>query len=59
MKHPAELQVPLVTRASWKLWAWITWPLEVRQLKREGWQRTGWMTWESPEADADAVPHQH
>jgi hypothetical protein len=44
---PPEPLVRLPTRVAWWLWAYLTWPWQVRQLKREGFRRVGWMAWES------------
>lgn len=31
----------------WRVCDWLTWPLQVRELKRAGFRRTGWMKWEA------------
>jgi len=49
---PPEIVIPLWVRACWRIWSYVTWPWQVRQLKQAGFRRTGWMTWESGPGDA-------
>ena len=48
---PPVRTVPWPTLIAWRLWGWLTWPWQVRQLKRHGFRRVGWMTWESGPAE--------
>lgn len=53
-EHGKPLPPPLWpwwARTGWRVWEWITWPLETRCLKRAGFRRTGFMTWEYPPED--------
>lgn len=29
-----------------RVWCWLSWPWQVRQMKQLGFRRIGWMTWE-------------
>jgi hypothetical protein len=30
-----------------RVWTYLSWPWQVRQMKRYGFRRVGWMTWET------------
>ncbi len=44
---PPDRMVSWPTLIAWRLWTWITWPGQVRQMKAAGFRRVGWMTWET------------
>ena len=46
-QEPLEPVIPLAARVAWRVWVYLTWPGQVRQMKRAGFRRTGWMTWET------------
>jgi hypothetical protein len=37
---------PFYVRAIWCVRVYLTWPMQVREMKRTGFRRIGWMTWE-------------
>lgn len=55
-QRPPKPLVPLRTRLAWRLWAYLTWPRDVRQLKRAGFRRTSWMSWEWEATAARRLP---
>lgn len=30
-----------------RVWTYLSWPWQVRQMRRSGFRRIGWMTWET------------
>jgi hypothetical protein len=48
---PLPPALPWWIRGSWRVWVFVTWPAQARQLRRAGFRRTGWMTWETGERD--------
>ena len=48
---PPVRAVPWPVLIAWRLWGWLSWPWQVRQLKAAGFRRVGWMTWESGPAE--------
>jgi hypothetical protein len=51
-QRPPKPLVSLRTRLAWRLWAYLTWPRDVRQLKRAGFRRTSWMSWRDAAEDS-------
>jgi hypothetical protein len=44
------------TLIAWRVWTWLSWPWQVRQMKAMGFRRVGWMTWETgPEQPDEAT----
>ncbi len=46
---PGVRMVSWPTLIAWRIWVWLSWPWQVRQMKAMGFRRVGWMTWELAE----------
>jgi hypothetical protein len=44
---PGDRMVSWPALIAWRVWAWLSWPWQVRQMKAAGFRRIGWMTWET------------
>jgi hypothetical protein len=45
-KDPLPPLSPWYVRAALDIWTYLSWPLQVREMKRLGFRKTGFMTWE-------------
>ncbi len=43
---PPDRLVTWPVLIAWRIWAYLSWPWPVRQMKAAGFRRVGWMTWE-------------
>ena len=44
---PPDRMVSWPALIAMRVWTYLSWPWQVREMKRYGFRRVGWMTWET------------